>query len=207
MSFFSKIPAIVFWNKLAPNIMTRVGIVGDAALNTSIYHAYTVEDGDRPDTLAHYYYGNSDLDWLIMLANQIYDLPSQWPLNSNEFEVYMENKYGNVFTTYSEVDHYELAPNIANITTTTIQGLSAAEQKYWAWNDYQKAVIFVAYSYAPQITSDAYALLTVGEKAYWSPVSVYDTEYANNEAKRNIRLIDRTYSTVMISALEDAVGS
>lgn len=53
---------MVFSPKIYPNIELR---------DDDIYVA--TETGDRLDTLAHYYYGDSTLWWIIASANNIHD--------------------------------------------------------------------------------------------------------------------------------------
>ena len=46
-----------------------------------------------PSCLAFKIYGDSELHWIILLTNNITDRYYQWPLNSNDFENYLNNKY------------------------------------------------------------------------------------------------------------------
>ena len=36
--------------------------------------------------------------------------------------------------------------------------------------------------------------INAGEESYWDPVSIYEYERGNNEAKKSIRLLNRSYS-------------
>ena len=39
--------------------------------NVISYYPYQVQEGERPDTLAHMYYGSVDFMWLILYANNL----------------------------------------------------------------------------------------------------------------------------------------
>ena len=58
----------VYKPKIYPNI---------PLMDTDIYVA--TETGDRLDTLAHQFYGDSSLGWLIASANNIHDAPLGFP--------------------------------------------------------------------------------------------------------------------------------
>lgn len=205
MSYFTYIPSITYWNKLAPDIMTRAALTGNAINNVAVYHPYTVEDGDRPDTLAYYYYGDTDLDWLILLANNIVDYTSQWPLITDDLNNYIALKYGNINATYTTIDHYKLVTPIMNIDLNTFQNLPVAAQKYWAWNSHLKIFTFIGYAAGIIATPESYALMNVTEKTYWRPIYQYDNEFSINERKRKIKLIDRGYANTLRSALQNAM--
>lgn len=54
---------------------------------------YTIADGERLDQLAHRIYGDERKYWLILLANRIYNLDEQWPLNPEEMDYMLSQKY------------------------------------------------------------------------------------------------------------------
>ena len=205
MTYFTYLPTLQYWNKTAPNILTRVALGGSSINNLSVYLPYTIKDGDRPDTIAYYYYGDENLDWLILLANNIFDLVSQWPLTSQEFDAYMTNKYGDITNIYSKYDHFELFPNIPNITPNQYSILEPAAQKYWAWNDYHRAYVFIAYNLNLNSTIGSYNLMDASEKIYWQPISLYDMEHNENEKKRYINVIDREYASLLKSEIQTAM--
>tara|TARA_Y100001968_G_scaffold136924_1_gene125109 strand:- start:4745 stop:7267 length:2523 start_codon:yes stop_codon:yes gene_type:complete len=86
----------------AKNIFRRFKIA-DAALDSLLYYKrYTVTDSDRPDLIAEKIYGDSDYDWVIMLANNIINPYFDWPMSSPVLEDYIANKYEKPF----DIKHY-----------------------------------------------------------------------------------------------------
>lgn len=68
------------------------------------FEFYNVLSGERPDNVAQKFYDDPALDWVILLANNIIDIYSEWPLDNTSFQKYVEDKYGD---TLYDVKHYE----------------------------------------------------------------------------------------------------
>lgn len=73
----------------------------------TIYHSYRVLDGERPDTVAHRFYSNGKLDWLIMMTNLIFDPSFEWYMGYSDFKDFLKGKYGNIATAHQTVHSYE----------------------------------------------------------------------------------------------------
>ena len=82
------------------------------------YNPYTIKDGERPDNVANKFYGDPNLDWVILLSNEIYNIYDEWPKNSTDFEEYLIEKYGSIATTLSTVQYYyNSTKDIIDVTT------------------------------------------------------------------------------------------
>lgn len=78
------------------NITARFKI-NELILNKSaVMYEYNVQDGERPDIIAHKYYDDATLDWVILLVNNVIDPQFEWPLDDMSFERYMRGKYGSL---------------------------------------------------------------------------------------------------------------
>ena len=60
----------------------------------TLFNKYEITEGARPDTVAEELYGNSDLDWVVLLTAGITNVRNQWPLSNNELYQHAENLYG-----------------------------------------------------------------------------------------------------------------
>ena len=58
------------------------------------FEKYEIRQGERPDIVAEEYYDNQDLDWLVLISNNITNVRDQWPLSDNELYNYAVEKYG-----------------------------------------------------------------------------------------------------------------
>ena len=62
--------------------------------NITAYDSYDIVDGETPEIVAEKVYGNAEYHWIIMLANDIYDYRSDFPLTQLQLEKYVADKYG-----------------------------------------------------------------------------------------------------------------
>ena len=67
---------------------------------------YKIIGNERPDQVAFKIYGDSNLDWLVMLTNNILNYQNEWPLQNDAFYDYLLTKYGTEEKMFS-AHHYE----------------------------------------------------------------------------------------------------
>ena len=88
---------------------------GNARANTLVFDNYTVQDGDQPDMVAHKYYGDSTLHWVVVTINNItsrYD----WPLDQVALSQFVNDKYANPNGTH----HHEISATSGDTTKKLI---------------------------------------------------------------------------------------
>ena len=139
------------------------------------YFPYTIREGERPDTLSFYEYGDVKYTWLIFLINDIHDPIYQWPLNTREFGAYIKNKYGSLAYAKSTVHHYVQTVRERVEATNTSDPIPKAEI---------------------EIDLTTYNTLAAGSRKI---VYYYEWEVERNEDKRNIKLIDSRYVADILS--------
>lgn len=99
MGYFDKFPNLYYDVKkdkkfeFVVDILRRVKINSKAANDASLFGSYTLKDTDRPDTIAHKLYGDSELHWIILLFNEIHNPYYEWPMDYNTLIRYCESKY------------------------------------------------------------------------------------------------------------------
>ncbi len=150
------------------NIMTKISVIRDQLSKFDIYFPYTISDGERPDTIAYDYYGDSTYAWLIMVTNDIYDPYYGWPMTYDDFIGYLQKKYGYVHQLQSQVHHY-VYTGIGGDTAEQI-----ARINYW-------------------MSVETYDLSSPIEKSGWTAVTTYQWENDINESKRNIKLLSNDF--------------
>ena len=97
--YFEKFPQIVYSldNKsgfAVTDIFRRVKAETQRLLTAAAYDEYDIKDGETPEILAHKFYANSNLHWLILIANDIIDPRWDWPLTQAQLSNYITDKYG-----------------------------------------------------------------------------------------------------------------
>ena len=105
MGFFRELPDVEYLSPLSDrnssfdyikvkNLFRRVKIRDDLKKYFTIFDKVTVKDGFRPDQVAESVYGQSDLDWVVLITAGIVNVNNEWPLNSRELYEFALKKYG-----------------------------------------------------------------------------------------------------------------
>lgn len=89
--------------RLVKNIFRRVILQEKLDKYSTAFESYYVPDGMRPDMLANAYYGDPELDWIILMSNNIIDIFDGWPKDSNVLRQYVLDTYGDA----DGVHHWE----------------------------------------------------------------------------------------------------
>ena len=139
------------------------------------YFPYSIPDSERPDITAFKQYGDVKYTWLIFLINNIHDPLFDWPLNSREFGNFIKHKYGTLNYAKNTVHHYEQIIRSRSEASGTAEAIpeKKIEVDVTTYNDLDAADRNIVY--------------------------YYDWENDRNEAKRDIKLIDRRYVADILS--------
>lgn len=89
------------------NLFKRGYIREDIFNNITFFEKYRIVGDERPDNIAFKFYGDSTLDWIILLSNNITNLQTEWPIPQSQFDEYLLEKYGGYNTLYNGIHHYE----------------------------------------------------------------------------------------------------
>ena len=96
--------------------MVRTDLIPQLSKNPLVFYQYSIQEGDTPEIIADKYYGDSFRYWITLYSNpNIMDPQSDWPLTSQQFLIYLNDKYAtaangssNVLSyTQGTVHHYE----------------------------------------------------------------------------------------------------
>jgi len=136
------------------------------------FYQYDVIDGERPDNVAYKFYGESELDWIVLMPNEILDPYFQWPRSQLELNSYIRSKYGGISDAQSKVHHYE----------QIIQQRGAIQNE-----DGETIVIPEKTLIVDQTT---YVSLSPSDRR---AITNYDYEVARNERYRTISIVDPIY--------------
>jgi len=117
-SYFKQVPDFEYVNRTkgntnissyitVKNLFKRGKIRPDIFGDLNFFTKYKIIGDDRPDNIAFKEYGDSNLDWVILLANNILNIQDEWPLPQNSLDEILLEKYGTYDKLYSEIHHYE----------------------------------------------------------------------------------------------------
>ena len=90
----------------AKNLFKRPQFRQDLDNSVTTFTYYQIRDDERPEQVAEKFYQNPELDWIVLLTNNIIDIRSQWPLDNNSLYNFLLDKYGSDEELY-KVHHYE----------------------------------------------------------------------------------------------------
>lgn len=117
MSYFREFPNIQYVNRfpnsksndeitIAKNLFKRAKLREDFSAQIAAFDYYSIQENERPEQIAEKVYGDSNYDWVILLANNIINIYDEWPLDNVSFNNYLIEKYGSE-ESLQEVHHYE----------------------------------------------------------------------------------------------------
>ena len=90
---------------LAKNLFKRGKIRDDFFENAVAFGRYSIRGDDRPDMVAKIIYENDQLDWVILLSNNIISVRDEWPMSQYQLQRYLNNKYN--IDQLTAIKHYE----------------------------------------------------------------------------------------------------
>ena len=194
-SYFDLIPDFDYVSRLpdakisdyirVKNFFRRATLREDIFQDLTFFTKYSVEGDDRPDNVSHKVYENSSLDWVILLANNITHIPTEWPMPQNDFDRFLLDKYDNYDTIYNGVHHHETVEvKDSNDVTIVPAGLEVSSDFNQTYYDYYVSGMVTA----SNITR---------------PVTNYEYEEKLENEKREIFILKQEYLTVIIDDIED----
>jgi len=80
--------------KLSKNLFRRVRARDGFNAIYASSKQYTIKPGETPDSIASIAYDNPEKFWTILLLNNITNINEEWPLDDDELDVYISEKYG-----------------------------------------------------------------------------------------------------------------
>jgi hypothetical protein len=108
MGYFENFPFAQYANSTVIDITKRTRVLNAVRSNPFNYYPYTVKGGLRADTIADRYYSKEMRSWMVYVSMDIIDPYYQYPLNDNDFNNYIVDKYGTVANAQAHVDYWEI---------------------------------------------------------------------------------------------------
>jgi len=106
MGYFRELPNVEYQSFLSDslssqsyltvkNLFRRNKLRDDLQNVFTIFDKYEIVEGARPDTVAEEYYGDSELDWVVLITAGIINVRDEWPLSNRELYNYAHEIHGN----------------------------------------------------------------------------------------------------------------
>jgi len=146
MSYFNLFPRLLYDLKndnnvkLTTDFFRRLKVRSKVLNEAVLYDLYDVQEGDTPESIAFKHFGDTGLNWVILLTNDITDRYYDWPLSNFEFENYLKEKYTNP----DGIHHYEITQSsgktsgegptdydhLIEVNSTTAGAVSVSNREY-----------------------------------------------------------------------------
>ena len=169
------------------NLFKRTKISEQIFNDLTFFTKYQIITDERPDNVAFKVYGDSNLDWMILLANNIINVQQEWPLEHQSYYNYLIGKYGSD-AALQNIHHYETR-EIKNSVGKVIvpKGLEVPSTFNITYFDTGLGVQqTVTTEIVTEITNQVY-------------------EYGLNDSKRNISIIKPRFIGLIIEEIEKAM--
>ena len=217
MGYFRELPEIAYQSPLShknssrdyiviKNIFRRVKLLDYLKDATSLFNKFVIGDGDRPDTIAEVLYGDSRLDYVVILVAGITNINHEWPLQ--DYQVYdyalskykteeemMKIRYYETFEIKDDQNRQILPPNL----------IVDADFKMYGSSTQAGSVRYNLISQAGNRQLDDKDEYTVATDKIARAVTNLEYEYSENEKKREIDVLDSGYLQTFINDLRDIV--
>ena len=193
MGYFNELPNLDYLSQLpdvnsnetyitVKNLFKRAKLRTDIINIITAFQYYQIKDNERPDVVASKLYDDSELDWVILITNNITNIREEWPLSNQDLYKHMIEKYGSD-ENISGIHHYE---------TTEVK------------DEYNRLVVpsglQVDSNYSITYSKLNNALVTVSPV---KSVTNYEYETDMNEKKRLIRILKPQYLSVVITDMRN----
>ena len=196
-SYFRQVPNFEYVSRTADtkniseyspvkNLFKRRKLKEDIFNDLTLFTQYQIIGDDRPDNVAFEIYGDSTLDWLVLLSNNIMNIQTEWPLDHQSFHTFLLNKYGSEEEILA-VHHYE-STEVKNTLQTTIVPEGIKVPKDYSVEFYDARI--KKYTTVSNITTE------VTNKDY-------ELKIENN--KRNIYLLKPAYINLILNDMNQTM--
>ena len=195
-NYFKQVPNLEYVSRLpnakisdyitVKNLFKRGNLADDIFQDLTIFTKYEIKGDDRPDNVANKVYEDPDLDWVILLANNIINIQSEWPMPQRDFDRYLLDKY-ETYEKLNEVHHYE------TLECKNTVGAVVVPKGLWVESDY--SVTYYDWYAGAEMTKSSSDIV----------VSVTNYEYEDNleNEKRNIYLLKARYLNIIKDDLKE----
>ena len=166
---------------LVNNFFRRHKINSDVFGYATFYKKYAVQEGVKIETVAKRYYGKPEYDWVIILTNNFINPQFSFPLDNWTIRKIAEEKYGD--DTYNGIHHYETIETKSGQTLGTkpilaLEGGLTVDKNFYD---------------SPFVYWNGTQHITVNGNTVSKPITNYEHELAENEKKREIYILRKSY--------------
>ena len=219
MGYFRELPNIAYQSPLLhknssrdylliKNIFRRTKLYDFLENNVSLLDKFTIGDGDRPDTVAEQMYGDSSLDYIIVLVAGITNIIDEWPLQDYQVYDFALQKYGSE-EKMNEIKYYETLEIIDDQGRQIVPpdlNVDADFKVDGTVNKFPSSTRYTLKALTGNRQLDDKDEFTVLTDNIARAITNLEYEYTLNERKREINVLSPGYVQLFINDLRDIVS-
>jgi len=181
-TYFTNFPTVTYDNVLVRDIVRRSIFVQNLLSDPYVFLPYTVKDGEKPEDIAYNYYNTVAATWLVLLANNIVDPYTEWPMSTEMFNEYMMQKYQEAS-----------GKTGSDVLAWAQDGTSFDNIVYYYKTSTSGIDVKVSPDSFPYVYNDSSQIVGINVPEGWTPLRIYDYEYQLNEKRREILVVQNNY--------------
>ena len=194
--YFSKFPFTYYSlnNSLdiITNITSRFILAKSIKDNAFVYDNYIIKEGETPEIIAAKLYNSPERHWMVLLANDIVDIESQWPLSEYTLSRYIDKKYktesiNGIQYAMSNVHSYYKVETIKLYSDLTLKSVNRFEIDKDTYDN-------LIESFGDVIDVSNTLVVRDIERSY---TTYFDFEIEENEKKRSIKLFRTEFVDIL----------
>ena len=209
MGYFRELPEIDYQSFLSDtlstkdyirvkNLFRRNKLRDDLQNSFTLFNKYEIAEGARPDTVAEEFYGDTELDWGVLMTAGIVNVRNEWPLSNRDLYNLAEKKYG--IEGLTSPHHYETTevkdsfgrlilpagkvvdedfsiPNPSNKNLSLNPVVNVTNYEYEVRKNEEKSLIYLLRSsYLQQFLNDMREIMIYGRSSEYVSDNVIKTE-------------------------------
>ena len=201
MGYFNELPNIVYQSPLShrnsstdyiviKNLFRGAKLKSYLDGSVTALDKYVINDGDRPDTIAEFLYGDSRLDYVVILIAGITNINHEWPLQDYQIYDLALSKYGSE-EEMNKIHHYETFEIKDNKGRQILPPNLIVDKEFKIYGSVGQAgsVTYNLISQAGNTQLDDKDEYTVTTDNIARAVTNLENEFTENEKKRDILLL------------------
>ena len=196
MGYFRELPDLAYQSFLSDslssqsylivkNLFRRNKLRDDLSGVFTLFNKYEIPEGSRPELVAEEFYGDAELDWVVLMTAGIINVRDEWPLSNYHLYKYADEKYG---TALNDVHHYE-TKEVKDSSGRLILPKEKVVDSDFKLTYFDGDEIYSNDNNLERAEEVTYTLIASPVR----PVTNWEYEVRENDKKSSIYLLKRTY--------------
>lgn len=187
------------------NITSRFKFEDSFKNNNSVFYEYEIKDGDTPEIIADKFYGSPENHWIVLNFNDIVDPQFDWPLDQRTLIRFIDEKY----TANADTANNQTGVQWAKLN---VKQYNKVETITNSLNNESKIVKITVDNETHANLSSSTTTISLQDgnvvtiDTIKETISYYDYEIAENESKRNIKLLKPEFVSTSLDELRKVLS-